>query len=198
MPGSAHGVALLLQAGEGVERRAVGRHVQKAVLLHLALDLDQRVAQPAQQRHRHRLVVDEGTAAAVGADQATQRQRVLVVERLLGQHGVGRMVLGQVERGRHRCLGRAAPHRAELGAGAQGEAERVDQDRLAGAGLAGERAQSAAALAGERREKLRSSFSIRTKSRIESETSMQAGQNRPKNQPLLLDRPGVPSPVIRK
>ena len=58
---------------KGIERRAMGRHVQKAVLLHLSLDLDQRVAQPAQQRHRHRLVVDEGAAAAVGADQAAQR-----------------------------------------------------------------------------------------------------------------------------
>ena len=121
----------------------MGRHVQEAVLFHLALDLDQRVAQPAQQRHRHRLVVDEGAAAPVDADQTAQGKHVLVVERLLGQHGAGGMILGQLERGRHRCLGRAPPHRARFGAGSQGEAERVDQDRLARAGLAGERAQSA-------------------------------------------------------
>ena len=143
VPGSAHRFALLLQPGEGIERGAMGRHVQEAVLFHLALDLDQRVAQPAQQRHRHRLVVDEGAAAAVGAEQAAQGERVLVVERLLGQHGAGGMVLGQVERGRHRCLGSTAPHRARFGAGAQGEAEGIDQDRLAGAGLTGERTQSA-------------------------------------------------------
>ena len=173
-PGGAHRVGLLLQPGEGIERGAMGRHVQEAVLLHLALDLDQRVAEPAQQRHRYRLVVDEGAAAAVGADQAAQGQHVLVVERLLGQHGAGRMVPGQVERGRHRGLVGAPPHRSRFGAGAQRQAERIDQDRLAGAGLAGERAQSALGLAAELREKSRSSFSIRTKSRIESETSMQA------------------------
>ena len=66
------------------------RHVEKAVLVHLALDLDQRVAQPAQQRHRRRLVVDEGAAAAVGTDRAAQGQHVLVVERLLGQDRRGR------------------------------------------------------------------------------------------------------------
>ena len=58
---------------------------------------------------------------------------------------MGGMVLRQVERGRDRGLGSAAPHRARFGAGAQRQAEGVDQDRLAGAGLAGERAQSAAA-----------------------------------------------------
>ncbi len=43
-------------------------------------------------------------------------------------------------RGHHRLLG-AVAHEAALGAHAQRQAQRVEQDRLAGAGLAGEHAE---------------------------------------------------------
>jgi hypothetical protein len=51
LPRRADRVGLLVESGEAIERRTVSRHVQQAVLFHLALDLDQRVAQAAQQGH---------------------------------------------------------------------------------------------------------------------------------------------------
>ncbi len=149
LPGRPHRGALPVEAGEGIERGAVRRHVQQPVLLHLALDLDQRVAQPAQQRDRRRLVVDEGPAAAVGADGAAQGQHVLVVDPLFGQDGVGGMIPGEIEGGGDGGLRGAAAHRVGVRARAQGQAQRIDQDRLAGAGLAGQRAQAAARIARE-------------------------------------------------
>src|SRR5204862_3030266 len=133
----------LVEPGEGVERGAVRRNVEQAVLLHLSLNLDQGLAEPPQQRHRGRLVIDEGTAATVGTDAAAQGQHVLVVEPLLGEDRMSSVALGQVERGGDRRLRRAAAYRARIGPGAEREAERVDQDRLAGAGLAGQRAEPA-------------------------------------------------------
>ena len=44
------GGGLLLEAAEGIERTAMRCRVEQPVLLHLSLDLDQRVAQPSQQR----------------------------------------------------------------------------------------------------------------------------------------------------
>ncbi len=119
------------------------RHVEQAVLLHLALDLDQRVAQPTQQRHRGRLVVDEGTAAAVAADGTAERQHVLVVQALLRQDGVRRMFARQIEGCGNRGLGRAAPHGSAVGARAQRQPERVDQDGFARTGLASQGTQPA-------------------------------------------------------
>ena len=171
-------------------------HVEQAVLLHLALDLDQRVAQPAQQRDGRRLVVDEGAAAAVGADHAAQGQDVVVVESLLGEDRVGRMVLRQLEAAATEAW--AAPRRtaAAVGARAERQAECVDQDGFAGAGLAGQRAQAAIRPAREGRG--RASRSARSRG-SKAREACRPGQKIPKNQPLLfVFRRRVPSPVIRK
>jgi len=98
-PRGCHRGRLLLKAGKGIERRTVGAHVEQTVLIHLALDLDQRIAQPAQQRDRSRLIVDEGAAAAVDGDRAPQGQQVLAIKSLLGEDGACGMIARQVERG---------------------------------------------------------------------------------------------------
>ena len=92
-----------------------------------------------------RLVVDEGARAAVGAQRAAQHQVLVrrVVQALLLQHGPdgdgrapgAKMAVADAWLG-------AAAHQAGVGARAGGEAERVEDDRLAGAGLAGERGQA--------------------------------------------------------
>ena len=71
----------------------MSRRVEQAALLELALDLDQAVAELAQQADARRLVVDKGAAAAVGAEQPAQHDRLAVaVEPGLAQDRMGRMV----------------------------------------------------------------------------------------------------------
>ncbi len=105
----------------------------------LGLNLDQGTAQLAQKRAPHRLVVDERPAAPVGADHPAQHQLALdldaarVEKRAQGVAGVER------ERRRDaRALG-PGTHQPGVAARADDEPERVEQDRLAGAGLAGQR-----------------------------------------------------------
>src|SRR5687767_476401 len=54
------------------------------------------------------------------------------------------MTGGQVEADGDDSLGLAAPDQAAVGAGAERETERVEQDRLAGSGLAGEDSEAGA------------------------------------------------------
>ena len=61
-PSLSNGVALFLQPGKDIEGAAMCGDVEQPVLLHLALDLDQRFAESPQQRDRGRLVIDEGPA----------------------------------------------------------------------------------------------------------------------------------------
>ncbi len=124
-----------------VERDAVSRRVHEAALGELRLDLDQALADLAHQSDARRLVVDEGAAAPVGAEIAAQDERVAGG----GKAGVGderarRMVRRQRELGAdHRLLG-AAAHQRAVRAHAERQAQRVEQDRFAGAGLAGQHA----------------------------------------------------------
>ena len=69
-PGSGERVGADRVFREGVEQGAMRRRVQETALLALALDLDERVAEFAQQPDAGRLVVDKGAAAAVGAKPA--------------------------------------------------------------------------------------------------------------------------------
>jgi hypothetical protein len=70
----------------------------------------------------------------------------------------------EVEDGRNLALLLAVPHEPAVAAAAKGQREGVEEDRLAGSGLAGEHAQAVL--------KCSSSLSIRTMSRIASWTSM--------------------------
>ena len=111
----------------------------------LALDLDRHLAELAQQADARRLVVDEGAAAAIGADDAAQHDDIV----LGGDAGfvekpARRMVGGQVEfRGDHRLIG-ARANEARFGAHAERQAKRVEEDGFTGAGLAGQHAKARA------------------------------------------------------
>ena len=140
------------------------RHIDQRALVVLAVDLDQRRAERFQHLHAHRLVVDEGAGAAVGELHAAQDQLVLgrdVVRRQQRAHG---MAGASLEGGGHLPLLGPLAHQRGIAARAEREREGIEQDRLAGAGLAGERRQAGA--------KSMSSRSIRTMSRIESRASM--------------------------
>ena len=71
----------------GIQHLAMGGGIEQAVLLELADDLHQPVADLAQQADAHGLVVDEGAAAAVGAELAAQQQIAFDLEALLGEKG---------------------------------------------------------------------------------------------------------------
>ncbi len=127
------------------------RRVQQAALLALALDLDERVAEFAQQPDAGRLVVDKGAAAAVGGNQPAQHDRAGEVgaDPGLAQDRQGRMIVGDGELGDDGGLLGARAHEAGIGPLSERQAERVEQDRLAGPGLAGQHAQTRAERQGQ-------------------------------------------------
>jgi len=131
------------QAAVGVQQRAVGRRVHQAALVELALDLDQRVRQLAQQAGRGGLVVHVGTAAAVRGQHAAQQQQVFRFNALLGEQGAGGMIGGDVKGGGDAGLLGVGPEQTRVGTVAKREAQRIKQDRLAGAGFPGQHTESA-------------------------------------------------------
>ncbi len=107
----------------------------------LAMDVDQLFGQFAQLGGGRRAAVDPGPALALGVDAAAQEQAVLVFESGLLQPG--RQRGRDVEFGADVGPRRAFAHHTGVGAGAQGQLQGVDEDRLAGAGFAGQDAEAA-------------------------------------------------------
>ncbi|MCY1556289.1 hypothetical protein D9M68_930270 [compost metagenome] len=106
----------------------------------LAVNVHQLAGQYLELGHGGRAAVDPGTAAAFGVDRAAQQQAVLQRETLLLQPG-GQAGRG-IELGGDFAARRTLAHHAAVGACAQGELQRVDQDGLAGAGFTGEHAKA--------------------------------------------------------
>src|SRR5205807_161862 len=129
--------------GEGVEDHAVVGGIEQPALLELALDLDQALAELAQQPDARRLVVDKGAAAPVGADQPAQHDSFAVaVEPGLAQDRMRRMVAPDREFRRYGGLLSPGSNQTALRPFAERQTQRIEQDRLAGAGLAGQHAQA--------------------------------------------------------
>ena len=136
--------------GKGVEDRAMVGRLEQPALLELALDLDQAVAELAQQPDTRRLVVDKGAAAPIGREQPPQNDSLAgILAPGRAQDRVGRVVAPDCELGRHRRLLGAGPHQPCLRPPAERQAERIQEDRLAGPGLAGQHAQAPAKDEGE-------------------------------------------------
>ena len=130
--------------------------VEQAAVVVLAVDFDQAGADLAQQPGRDRLVVDERLAAATGIDLAADDQRFARFDLDPGiVEGAARgMVGGERGKGRgHAGAVAALADQPAIGACAEREAERVEQDRLARAGFAGQHAQPARKLEVERLDK---------------------------------------------
>ena len=116
-----------IRAGEGVEHVALRGGRDEGPVLVLAVDLDQlrrRLAERAEGRHA---AVDPGPGAALGGDRAGQ------------DHLAGGVALPHHEAGLDQGLGRAGAHHAGVGPTAQHQLQRLDDQRLAGARLSGER-----------------------------------------------------------
>src|SRR5205807_4277184 len=105
MPGLGERVRGHAVLAESVEDNTVVGGIEQPALLELALDLDEAVAELAQQPDARRLVVDKGAAAPIGPDEAAQYDRLAVaVEPGLAQDRVRRVVAPDREFRRYRGL----------------------------------------------------------------------------------------------
>ncbi len=122
----------------------MGAAVEQAHRFVLAVHLDQQGAKVAQHPDTGGLVVDEGAGAAVRRQGPAQHQILVavIVEALVVQEGEHRMVGRQGEDGGDHGLGRPAAHQGGVGPRAQGQAQRIQDDRLASPRLTGERGQA--------------------------------------------------------
>ena len=102
----------------------------------LSVDLHQQRGQVAQLRQGHRAAVDPGPRTAIGADDPAQLALLLVVQLVVGQPLACSLQLLQRKLGRKLGARGAVADHAAVGAQAGQEAQRVDHQRLAGAGLA--------------------------------------------------------------
>jgi len=84
-------------AAEGVKCRAMGCRIDEPVLIELTLDLDEAVAELAEEADADRLVVDEGAAAPVRRQHPAQEERLLARELLACEHRPCRMVARELE-----------------------------------------------------------------------------------------------------
>ena len=120
-----------------------GLWIEQAALVELAVDLDQQIAKLAQQGDANRHIVGERAAAAVGGHDPAQEQLALEGDRAVLQQ---RLQLGcrrRLELRHHGSLLGAGADQGPVGASAQCQAQRIQDDRLAGTGLASEHGQAA-------------------------------------------------------
>lgn len=94
-----HCRAVTAKAGKGVEQIAVGGGIEQAVLIMLAVNLDQCLAQTAQEADADRLVIDEGAAAAVTPDYPADNQHLVAGNFHLVEQRQRRVVIRQVKLG---------------------------------------------------------------------------------------------------
>ena len=114
------------------------RCIDQRALVVLAVDLDQRLAELLEDLHADRLIVDEGARAPVGKLDAAQDQFVVGGDVVRLEQRARRMVAGDLEAGDHLALLDPLAHQRLVAARAERQRKGVEQNRLAGAGLAGE------------------------------------------------------------
>ena len=144
-PGRSHGANA--DAAERVQQAPGRLGIQQADGLVLTVNLQQQRAQILQHPDAGGLVVDERPAATVGRQLAAKNEVLVagIVQALVVQIGEGRMVGGKREDRRRRGLtGRAPAHQPGVGARTRRQAQGVQDDGLAGPGLAGQRGQALA------------------------------------------------------
>ena len=136
-------LAQVLGVGEAVEQLELTGRLQEPLVLVLAVDLDELVAEALEEPDGDGRVVDEGAVASASGELpphdelAVLEREPSLVER--GRDGPPRLDLEDgLDRG---GLGLRADH-VGLGAGAPEQEDRVDQHRLAGARLAGQHVEA--------------------------------------------------------
>ena len=119
----------------------MARRLDERALVVLAVDLHDLLRDGAHRLQADRLIVDEGAGAPVGELQAAQDEIAVDRDVLRRRRTARRMIGREIEDGGHLALRLAGAHQRSVAAAAERERERVEQNRLAGAGLAGEHRQ---------------------------------------------------------
>gem|GEM_PF-6297270 len=121
----------------------MGAPVQQAHGLMLAMDLDQTRADVLECRHTGGLIIDKGTRAAIGPEDAAQDQLLarLGLEAALfnGRNQFG--IVGRDEHSRRHRLFGPATHQTGIAACAQRQTQRIQNNRLTRAGFTGQNRQ---------------------------------------------------------
>jgi hypothetical protein len=138
------GSRLTLQRAKSVEDGAVRVGVDEGSVGMLAVDLDQRRTDRFQHLNADRLVVDEGARASIRNLNPAQDEVALRVDVRLGCDLARRVLERNVESGRNLALAFAVADEAAVAAPAESERKRVEQNRFAGPGLAGQNAEAVA------------------------------------------------------
>ena len=132
------------RAAVRIEQRALAIALQQQLVIVLAMDVEQHLAQLAQLRGGGRAAVHEGARASGGVDGAAHEACAVAFVEFLGREPFAhRRQRGDVEIGAHLGALRPGAHHARIGAVAEREREGIDEDRLARAGLAGQRGEAA-------------------------------------------------------
>ena len=133
-----------IELAERIEQVAVALGVEQAAVVVLAVDLDRQRAEVAEQARGRRAAGDEGAAAAIALERPANDQRLAWrgFDPLLPKQFMDRMTARQFDLGRNRRTVLARADQPDVGPRTQRQAECVEQDRLAGAGLAGEHAEA--------------------------------------------------------
>jgi len=108
----------------------------------LAMDLGKRHGDLPQQVEADGLIVDGGAAGAIGILDAADDQLALRIDPLILQNGEGEVIARQGKGRRHDAAFRAGPHQAGIATRAKCQPERIEQDRLACAGFAGQHGEA--------------------------------------------------------
>ncbi len=136
-----NGIQLALISPETVEQQPMRRRVDQGSIIMLAMDFHQQRADRFQQPRRNRLIVDESPRAPIGVLHAAQDDFGIVGNLVFAQQHPGRMVFGQRQHRHHLPAVRALAHQRRVAASTQRQGQRVEQDRFARAGFAGQHGQ---------------------------------------------------------
>ncbi len=144
VPQPRHRGGVSLESRIGIEQRTMRRRIDEGALVMLAVDFHESRAKRAQHLHGDRLIVDEGPRPAVGELHAAHDQRIVAIEFVVGKNAARRVVRRKLEGGSDLTVLGAGAHQRRVAAGAERQRKGVEQDRFAGAGLAGKRGKSRA------------------------------------------------------
>src|SRR6185503_16891276 len=136
----------VLGAGVGVEQGALRRGTQQRLVLVLAVDVDQVFTGGLELAERRRVAVDEAARAAGAIDGPAQEHGAGVAGKVGFLQPSRKRLAGRIEFRRELGALGAFAHQRGVAAAADEELDGVDQNRLAGAGLARERGEASAEL----------------------------------------------------
>jgi hypothetical protein len=132
-----------LRVGVRVEHLPLGGRTKEGLVRMLAVDVDQELADLLQLRERRAVPVDEAAGAPGAIDGAPEEKAAGVALQVVFLCPCANQALiGKFKLGRQLCALGALPHHGRVRAPADQELDRIDEDRLAGAGLAGEHRES--------------------------------------------------------